>query len=84
MTYWFPDGGGVARPEQAALAAIQRFDGTRVTLDRDPAGNLLIARSPTGKDLVFKYDRGNKVVEISQKSGGRFFILTTLPATWHK
>jgi YD repeat-containing protein len=72
MTYWFPDGGGVARPEQAALAAIQRFDGTRVTLDRDPAGNLLIARSPTGKDLVFKYDRGNKVVEISQKSGGRF------------
>ncbi len=72
ITYWFPDGDGAIRPEQAALAGIQRYDGTRVTLDRDPAGNLLVARSPTGKDLVFKYDSGNRVVEISQKGGSRF------------
>jgi YD repeat-containing protein len=72
ITYWFPDGAGAVRPEQTALAGIQRYDGTRVILDRDPAGNLIVARSPTGKDLVFKYDRDNRVVEASQKSGGRF------------
>jgi YD repeat-containing protein len=72
ITYWFPDGDGTARPEQRALAGIQTYDGTQVTLDRDAAGNLLVARSPTGKDLVFKYDRNNRVVEASQKSVGRF------------
>jgi YD repeat-containing protein len=72
MIYEFPDSGGASRPEQGALVAIQDYNGVRLALDRDAAGNLLRVRSPAGHELAFKYDRDNRVIEIDQKGGGRF------------
>jgi YD repeat-containing protein len=70
-TYLFADG-RANRPEQAALLSIQRYDGSRLTLDRDRAGNLLVARSSARSELAFKYDPENRVIEINQKDGGHF------------
>ena len=72
LTYRFPDSEGTVRPEQTALSSIESYNGTRVTLDRDPAGNLMLVRSPGGRDLRFKYDPQNRIIEINEQAGGQF------------
>lgn len=72
MTYLFADANGASRPEQAALAGIQTYNGKKLVLDRDAAGNLLHARSPAGHQLDFKYDQNNRVIEVNDKEVGRF------------
>ncbi len=72
LTYHFPDSDRAVRPEQSALTSIESYNGTRLTLDRDPAGNLMLARSPEGHDLRFKYDPENRIIEVDEKAGGQF------------
>lgn len=72
MTYHFPDSYRAARPEQGALTSIEDYSGKRLTLDRDSVGNLLLARSPDGHDLNFKYDAEGRIIEINQRAGGQF------------
>ena len=72
LTYHFPDSDRAIRPEQSALTSIESYNGTRLTLDRDPAGNLMLARSPGGHDLRFKYDPQNRIIEVDERAGGQF------------
>lgn len=72
MTYEFPDPGNSSRPEQAALVGIKAYNGQRLALVRDAAGNLLRARSPEGSELAFTYDGRNRVTGIYEKGRGHF------------
>ena len=72
MIYQFPDPHGAPRAEQGALIGMQTYDGRRLALARDAAGNLLHAHSPAGYQLDFKYDPDNRITEINQKNGDRF------------
>jgi YD repeat-containing protein len=72
MTYEFPDPDGSSRPEQAALVGIKAYNGNRLALVRDPAGNLLRARLPDQSELAFTYDSANRVIAIYKRSGGHF------------
>ncbi len=72
LTYHFPGNDKAVRPEQSALTSIESYNGKRLTLDRDPAGNLMLARSPEGHDLRFKYDTENRIIEVDEKAGGQF------------
>jgi YD repeat-containing protein len=72
MTYEFPDPGGATRPERAALIGIEAYNGARLALVRDAAGNLLRARLPDQYELAFTYDSQNRVTGIYEKSRGRF------------
>jgi YD repeat-containing protein len=72
MTYEFPDPGGATRPEQAALVGIKAYNGERLTLVRDAAGNLLRARLPDQNELAFTYDGRNRVTGIYEKNRGHF------------
>jgi len=59
--YLFPPGGGY--PEQSALSEIRdRKD--RLTLERNGDGHLLVARSPSGKELRFTYDGSHRIQRI--------------------
>jgi YD repeat-containing protein len=68
-TYVFPDGGGVQRPEQAALIGVQDASGNTLRLQRESTGNLMIARSGEGKWIHFKYDSGYRVTEAQDNEG---------------
>ena len=60
--YRFPPAYG-GYPEQAALSEIR--DGRhRLTLERNGRGHLLVARSPSGKQLRFIYDTQNRIQRI--------------------
>ncbi len=65
--YLFPDGRGIDRPEQAALISIQGYNGDRLILVRDAAGNLLRAHAPSGDELHFQYDSANRVIGAQHK-----------------
>ena len=71
-TYHFPDGDRTVRPEQTALTSVEDYSGKRITLDRDSAGNLLLARAPGGHDLKFKYDAEGRIIAVDQRAGGQF------------
>jgi YD repeat-containing protein len=71
-TYYFPDGGGIERPEQAALIGIRDREGNALGLQRDQAGNLLQAASSTRGRLNFKYDDHNRVSHIRDAGGDSF------------
>jgi YD repeat-containing protein len=72
-TYYFPDGGHVQRPEQAALLAIEDRQGNRLNLPRDSAGNLIRAHSFGGREpdseLDFQYDEQNRITQVRDRSG---------------
>jgi YD repeat-containing protein len=72
MTYEFPDPGSASRPEQAALVGVKAYNGARLALVRDGAGNLLRARLPDQNQLAFKYDSQNRVTGIYENSGRHF------------
>jgi len=72
MTYEFPDPGSSSRPEQAALVGIKAYNGDRLALVRDGAGNLLRARLRDQNELAFKYDSQNRVIGIYEGSRGHF------------
>ena len=69
--YQFPPGGGVQRPEQAALTGIQDQTG-RLSLTRDSNGNLLLANSPSGFQLKFEYDDQNRITKVCASNGLQF------------
>ncbi|MGA2355069.1 MAG: DUF6531 domain-containing protein [Terriglobales bacterium] len=54
-TYFFPDGGGVQRPEQGALTGVQDAWGDTLQLQRESTGNLVSASSGIGW-VRFQYD----------------------------
>jgi YD repeat-containing protein len=72
-TYYFPDAGPLQRPEQTALIAIADRYGDRLNLPRDPAGNLIRARSSGGREpdreLDFKYDQQNRIIQVGERGG---------------
>jgi len=72
-TYYFPDAGPLQRPEQTALLAIEDGYGDRLNLPRDPAGNLIRARSSGGREpdreLDFKYDQQNRITQVGERGG---------------
>jgi YD repeat-containing protein len=72
MTYEFPDPGGATHPEQAALIGIEAYNGDRLALVRDAAGNLLRARLTDQNELAFTYDSQNRVTGIYENNRGRF------------
>jgi YD repeat-containing protein len=66
-SYYFSDSGPGQRPEQSALIAIGDYQGHRLSLVRDPAGNLIRAHSPVsrsfaGSELDFEYDEKNRIM----------------------
>jgi len=68
-TYIFPDGGGVQRPEQAALIGVQDASGNALRLQRESTGNLMSVSSGEGKWIHFKYDSGYRVTEAQDNEG---------------
>lgn len=72
-TYYFPDAGPLQRPEQTALIAIVDRYGDRLSLPRDPAGNLIRAHSSGGRqpdrELDFKYDQQNRITQVGERGG---------------
>ena len=68
-TYVFPDGGGVQRPEQAALIGVQDASGNMLRLRRESTGNLMSASSGEGKWIHFKYDSGYRMTEAQDNEG---------------
>jgi YD repeat-containing protein len=72
MTYEFPDSGSASRPEQGALVGIKAYNGERLALVRDAAGNLLRARLPDQNELAFTYDGQDRVTGIYEKDHGHF------------
>lgn len=71
-TFEFPDAGSASRPEQAALIGIKTYNGKRLALGRDAAGNLLRALSPDQSELAFQYDGQNRVTRIDERTRGHF------------
>ena len=67
--YIFPDGGGVQRPEQAALIGVEDASGSALRLQRAPTGNLIGASSGGGKWIRFEYDSAYRVLEAQDNEG---------------
>ena len=72
-TYVFPDGGGVQRPEQAALIGVQDASGNTLRLQRESTGNLRSASSGGGRWIHFQYDSHYRMTE-AQENDGREFL----------
>jgi YD repeat-containing protein len=62
--YRFPASADAQRAEQAALIAIERRNGEKLSLIRDREGNLLRAVSPERHELRFTYDSANRITKI--------------------
>jgi predicted Zn-dependent protease len=67
-TYFFPDGGGVQRPEQGALIGVQDAWGDTLRLQRESTGNLVNASSGIGW-VRFQYDSHYRVTEARGSAG---------------
>jgi YD repeat-containing protein len=65
--YLFPPS-ACGYPEQSALSEI-RHNKDRLTLERNGSGHLLVARSPSGKELRFTYDSSNRIERIEAGNG---------------
>jgi YD repeat-containing protein len=72
ITYHFPDSYGAIRPEQRGPIGIERYDGAKIGLSRNTAGELLSARSSSGSQLDFGYDGNYRITQITQKGSGQF------------
>lgn len=72
LTYHFPDSNSASRPEQGGLIGIERYDGAKTYINRNQAGELLSARSSSGNQLDFGYDRNHRITQVAQKGGGQF------------
>lgn len=67
-TYFFPDGGGVQRPEQGALIGVQDAWGDTLRLQRESTGNLVSASSGIGW-VRFQYDSHYRMTEARDSAG---------------
>ena len=67
-TYFFPDGGGVQRPEQGALIGVQDAWGDTLRLQRESTGNLVSASSGIGS-VRFQYDSHYRMTEARDSTG---------------
>jgi len=67
-TYFFPDGGGVQRPEQGALIGVQDAWGDSLRLQRESTGNLVNASSGIGW-VRFQYDSHYRLTEARDSAG---------------
>jgi predicted Zn-dependent protease len=67
-TYFFPDGGGIQRPEQGALIGVQDTWGDTLRMQRESTGNLVSANSGIGW-LRFQYDSSYRITEARDSAG---------------
>jgi predicted Zn-dependent protease len=67
-TYFFPDGGGVQRPEQGALIGVQDAWGDTLRLQRESTGNLVNASFGNGW-IRFQYDSHYRMTEARDSAG---------------
>jgi YD repeat-containing protein len=56
-------------PETAALIGIEHRDGSRLALQREPNGELTVARSPNGTELRWEYDDLHRVTRVTSSTG---------------
>jgi uncharacterized protein RhaS with RHS repeats len=65
---FFPDGGGVQRPEQEALIGVQDAWGETLRMQRESTGNLVSASSGIGW-VRFQYDSHYRITEARDSAG---------------